>query len=256
MLRTRVIPVLLLKNAGLVKTRKFKEPKYVGDPINAVRIFNEKEVDELVFLDISATPQNRKPNFELIKDIASEAFMPFAYGGGIKTLNDIEKLINLGVEKVVLNSIAFEKPDLIREAADIFGNQSIVLSLDIKKTLFGGKKIYTNCGSKKVNRDYIDFAKEMEQNGVGEIIINSIDNDGMMQGYDVELIKQISEVVNIPVVATGGAGKIEDFKRAVVKGGASGVAAGSMFVFNGPHRAVLISYPPYNELENLFFKHE
>ena len=251
MIRTRVIPILLLKNAGLVKTRNFKEPKYVGDPINAVRIFNDKEVDELVFLDISATPQNKKPNFELIKDIASEAFMPFAYGGGIRTLEDIEKLINLGVEKVVLNSIAFEKPDLIRKAAEIFGNQSIVLSLDIKKTLWGGYKIYTKCGSQKVNRNYVVFAKEMEQNGVGEIIINSIDNDGMMQGYELEIIKEISQAVNIPVVAAGGAGKLEHFKEAV-DSGASAVAAGSMFVFNGPHRAVLISYPPYQELEKLF----
>ncbi len=251
MLHIRVIPILLLKDAGLVKTRKFKEPKYVGDPINAVRIFNDKEVDELVFLDISATPQNKKPNFELIKDIASEAFMPFAYGGGIKTLEDIEKIISLGVEKVVLNSIAFENPDLINKAVEIFGSQSIVLSLDIKKTLFGRKKIYTKCGSQKINRDYIEFAKEMEQRGVGEIIVNSIDNDGMMQGYDLEIIRDVSRSVNIPVVAAGGAGKLEHFKEAV-DSGASAVAAGSMFVFNGPHRAVLISYPPYKELEKLF----
>lgn len=252
MLRTRVIPVLLLKNAGLVKTRKFKEPKYVGDPINAVRIFNDKEVDELVFLDISATPQKKEPNFELIKDIATEAFMPFAYGGGITNLDQIEKLINLGGEKVVLNTIAVQTPDLVTKAAEIFGNQSIVVSIDVKKSLFGGKKIYTHCGEKKVAKSYIDFAKEMEQRGAGEIIINSIDNDGMMQGYDIHMIKEVSQAVTIPVVASGGAGKLDDFRKAVKEGGASAVAAGSMFVFNGPHRAVLISYPEYKELENLF----
>ncbi len=251
MLKTRVIPVLLLKNAGLVKTRKFKDPKYVGDPINAVRIFNDKEVDELVFLDISATPQNKKPNFDLIKDIASEAFMPFAYGGGIKTLNDIEKLINLGVEKVILNTVAFENSELIGKAVEVFGSQSIVLSMDIKKTLLGKKKIYSYCGKKKIDKDYVDFAKEMEQKGVGEIILNSIDNDGMMQGYDLDIIKKVSKAVSIPVVAVGGAGKLEHFREAV-DNGASAVAAGSMFVFNGPHRAVLISYPSYEELQKLF----
>lgn len=253
MLQVRVIPILLLKDAGLVKTRKFKEPKYVGDPINAVRIFNDKEVDELVFLDISATPKNRGPNFALIKDIASEAFMPFAYGGGIKTLDDIEKLIKLGVEKVVLNSIAATNPKLITEAADIFGKQSIVVVIDVKKTIFGIKKIFYHCGQKKLNKSIIGYAREMERLGAGELIINSIDNDGIMKGYDLEIIKLVSQSVSIPVIASGGAGKLEDFKRAVIEGGASAVAAGSMFVFNGPHRAVLISYPKYEELEKLFY---
>lgn len=252
MLRTRVIPILLLKNAGLVKTQKFKNPKYVGDPINAVRIFNDKEVDELVFLDISATPQKRGPNFELIKDIATEAFMPFAYGGGITSLNEIEKLINLGVEKVVLNTVAVTNPKIISEAANIFGNQSIVVSIDAKKTLFNGKMSFTHCGQTKSPTNYIDFAKEMEQLGAGELIINSIDHDGMMQGYDLQLIKNIAEVVTIPVVAAGGAGNLNHFKQAIEEAKASAVAAGSMFVFNGPHRAVLISYPKYNDLEQLF----
>lgn len=252
MLQTRVIPVLLLKNAGLVKTVQFKNPKYIGDPINAVRIFNDKEVDEMVFLDISATPNKRKPNFELIKDIASEAFMPFAYGGGISELGDIEKLIKLGVEKVVLNTIAYENTDIISKAVDIFGSQSIVVSIDIKKTRFQGMKIFTNCGTIKINENLIDYAKKYEQLGAGELIINSIDNDGAMSGYDIDLIKSITENVNIPVVASGGAGNLNDFKKAVTEANASAVAAGSMFVFNGPHRAVLISYPDYNELEKLF----
>lgn len=249
MLRTRVIPVLLLKNAGLVKTQQFKNPKYVGDPINAVRIFNDKEVDELVFLDISATPNKRKPNFELIRDIATEAFMPFGYGGGITTINDIEKLFKIGVEKVILNTAAFENPKLITEATKIYGSQSIVASVDVKKTLFGAKKVITNCGKKKVGVNYIEYAEKLEQFGVGEIVINSIDNDGMAQGYDLQLIKQISDAVSIPVVALGGARSIEDFQSAIRQGRASAVAAGSMFVFNGPHRAVLISYPKYDDLE-------
>lgn len=250
MLRKRVIPILLLKNAGLVKTRQFKNPKYVGDPINAVRIFNDKEVDELVFLDISATPNKRKPNFDLIKDIATEAFMPFAYGGGIHSIGDIEKLFSNGVEKVILNTAAFEKPDLISEAARIYGSQSIVASVDVKKTLFKGRQIVTRCGMQKKGGNFINIIKELEQFGVGEIIINSIDNDGMMHGYDLELIKQVSNAVSIPVVAAGGAGNIDDFQKAITQGGASAVAAGSMFVFTGPHRAVLISYPSYDDLES------
>lgn len=252
MLHTRVIPVLLLKDTGLVKTVQFKNPKYVGDPINAVRIFNDKEVDELVFLDISAAPNKRKPNFNLIKDIASEAFMPFAYGGGITDLSDIEKLFNIGVEKIILNSIAYQSPNLISKAANIYGNQSVVASVDVKKTLFQGQKIFTNCGRLKLNENLIDYVKKLEQLGVGEIIINSIDKDGMMTGYDIELIKLVANAIKIPVVASGGAGNINDFKKAVKEGNASAVAAGSMFVFNGLHRAVLISYPNYNELVNLF----
>ncbi len=248
MLRTRVIPVLLLKNDGLVKTTKFKKPKYIGDPINAVKIFNDKEADELIFLDISATLQNRGPNFDLIKDIANEAFMPFGYGGGITKIEEIEKLFNLGVEKVILNTSSYMNPKLITQAVKIFGSQSIVVSMDVKTNFFHKKKIYVNCGKKKIKIKPVDYAKKIEQFGAGEIIINSIDRDGTMIGYDIELIRSISEAVDIPVVASGGAGKIEDFARAV-KAGASAVAAGAMFVFNGVHRAVLISYPKYKELE-------
>lgn len=252
MLKTRVIPCLLLKNQGLVKTVKFKDPKYVGDPINAVRIFNEKEVDELIFLDITASYENRKPNFKLISDIASECFMPFSYGGGIRDLNDIREIFNLGVEKVVINSFAVENPSFIKKASDLYGSQSVVVSIDVKKTLLGKYEMHTAGGKKNLKLDPVTFAKQMEIMGVGEIFLNSIDRDGTMQGYDIELIKKVSESVNIPVIACGGAGKPEDFTDAVKKGGASAVAAGSMFVFHGKHRAVLINYPSIQVLESIF----
>lgn len=252
MLRTRVIPVLLLKDLGLVKTINFKNPKYIGDPINAVRIFNEKEVDELIFLDIAATPKKRRPNFELIRDIASEAFMPFAYGGGITDINDIEKLINLGVEKVILNSILFRNLELVKISTEIFGSQSIVISLDIKETLFNGPKIFYKSGTKKASENLIDFVKKVEKLGAGEIMINSIERDGTMSGYDIQLLKSVTDNTEIPVIACGGAGKLNDLKITVREAKVSAVAAGSMFVFNGPHRAVLISYPKPEIIAELF----
>lgn len=254
MLKIRVIPVLLLKNNGLVKTVKFKSPKYIGDPINAVKIFNDKEVDELIFLDISATPNKLGPNFNLIKNIASEAFMPFGYGGGISTIDEIEKLFHLGVEKVILNTSAYNNPQLITKAAKVYGNQSIVVSIDVKTNFFKKKHIFVNCGKHKINQNPVEYAQIIEELGAGEIFINSIDRDGTMTGYDLELVKSISDAVNIPVVACGGAGNLQDFRKAVLKANASAVAAGSMFVFNGIHKAVLISYPSYNELERLFNK--
>lgn len=244
----------MLKNQGLVKTIKFKDPKYVGDPINAVRIFNEKEVDELTFLDITATIENRKPNFKLIADIASESFMPFGYGGGVKDLNDMKELFNLGVEKVIVNSYAVENPEFIKKASDLFGSQSIVVSIDVKKTLLGKYEMYTLGGKKNTKLDPVAFANQMEIMGAGEVFLNSIDRDGTMQGYDIDLIKKVSEVINIPVVACGGAGRIEDFAEVVKKGGASAVAAGSMFVFHGKHRAVLINYPSVQVLERVLNK--
>jgi len=248
MLRTRVIPTLLLKDDGLVKTTKFKKPEYIGDPINAVKIFNDKEVDELIFLDITATPQNRGPNFNLIKDIANEAFMPFGYGGGITKIEEIEELFFLGVEKIILNTSAYLNPNLITEAANIFGNQSIVVAIDVKRNLFGREYFYIYCGKKKIKVDPVEYAKKVELLGAGEIFLNSIDRDGTMLGYDLSLIQSITEAVEIPVIASGGAGSIDDFADAV-KIGAGAVAAGAMFVFNGIHRAVLISYPNYEDLE-------
>jgi cyclase len=247
----RVIPVLLLKNAGLVKTQKFKNPKYVGDPINAIKILNEKEVDELIFLDINASKENKKPNLKLLNEIATECFIPLCYGGGIKTIEDIKNIISCGVEKVSLNSIAIENPDFVKSASDIFGSSTIVVSIDVKKNFWGKKIIYSYSGTKSTGLDPISFAVEMQKKGAGELLINSIDKDGMMNGYDYELIKQISKEVDIPVIACGGAGELKHLKEAI-GAGASAVAAGSMFVFHGKHRAVLINYPSQVELQNLF----
>jgi len=250
MLRTRVIPVLLLKNNGLVKTTRFKNPVYVGDPINAVRIFNEKEVDELILLDITATNDNREPDYSKIKEIVSEAFMPIGYGGGISRLDQIEQLFKLGVEKVIINTAAHTNPQLIKNAASIFGNQSIVIAIDFKKTFWGKYAILTHAGKKKQIADILTFINSVQELGAGEIFLNSIDHDGTMKGYDTKLIKQIGPHINVPLIVSGGAGTINDFSEAI-QAGASAVAAGSMFVFQGIHRAVLISYPKYSELEAL-----
>jgi cyclase len=249
MLKTRVIPCLLLKNEGLVKTVRFKQPKYVGDPINAVKIFNEKEVDELVFLDITATIENRKPPIKLISEIATECFMPFCYGGGIRSLEDVAELIKLGVEKVAINTHAVENPSLISRVAERFGNQSVVVSIDVKKNLFGKYRVYTHGGRRASKHDPVEFAVRMQELGAGELFLNSIDRDGTMEGYDVDLIKRVSEAVSIPVIACGGAGSLDDFTEAVKRGGASAVSAGSLFVFQNKNRAVLITYPSTKELE-------
>lgn len=247
MLKPRVIPILLLQNDGLVKTTKFKDPRYVGDPINAIKIFNDKEVDELVFLDILASKGKKSIDYELISNIASECFMPLCYGGGIKDIESIRKILQLGVEKIAINSYAFENPNLIKEAALLFGTSTIVISIDVKKNLFGKYEIWTNGGTKKIKTGLNEAVLEMEQLGAGEILINSIDKDGTMIGYDCKLIEQVSKLVSIPVVAAGGAGKISDFTTAI-NSGASAVAAGSMFVFHGKHKAVLITYPSRKEI--------
>lgn len=247
----RVIPALLLKNRGLIKTVKFKDERYIGDPINAVRIFNEKEVDELILFDITATHENRGPNFKLIADIAGECFMPLGYGGGIKDIECMHNLFNLGVEKVVLNSHAVKNPSLIENAAKLFGSQSIVVSLDVRKNFFGKYIVFTHSGDLSTNRTPFEIVKEMEAAGAGEIILTSIDHEGLMKGYDLELIKKVSSVIKIPLIAGGGAGKLADFAEAI-HAGASAVTAGSMFVYHGRHRAVLINYPEYSTLEKIF----
>jgi cyclase len=252
MLSVRVIPTLLLHNNGLVKGSRFKNHRYVGDPINAVKIFNEKEVDELVFLDIAANTSGKGPNFELLRDIASEAFMPFGYGGGITSCQQIEKLFNLGIEKVILNTAAFKTPQLIKDASLIAGSQSIVVSIDAKKTLLGGYEAYVVSGRERTKTDPIEYAKKVQDLGAGEIIICSINQEGTGLGYDLKLLKSISDAVSIPVVAAGGAGKLDDFAQAVFKGEASAVAAGNMFVFHGRLKAVLITYPKYSDLMSLF----
>lgn len=245
MLKTRVIPCLLLKDLGLVKTVQFGSPTYVGDPINAVKIFNNKEIDELIFLDITATIEKRKPSFDFISKIASECFMPFGYGGGIRSLEEIKEILRLGAEKVAINSYVFENPEFIKEASKLFGSQSIIVSIDVKKN-----EVFINSGTRSTGLNPVDCAIKMEQMGAGEIFLNSIDKDGTMEGYDLELIKSVSEKVNIPVIISGGAGKLEDFKKAI-NHGASAVSAGSMFVFIGKNRAVLINYPSQRELEQV-----
>jgi imidazole glycerol-phosphate synthase subunit HisF len=250
MLRYRIIPVLLLKNSGLIKTTRFKHPVYVGDPINAVKIFNEKEVDELIILDTTATLEKKEINYKRIEEIVSEAFMPLGYGGGIQRMDQIEQLFKIGVEKIILNTSALVNPNLVKTASSVFGNQSIIAAIDVKKDFFGNYRIYTHSGTVKQSPDLLETIKELENLGTGEIIINSIDKDGTMSGYDVSLVEQVSKNTSVPVVACGGAGTIHHFSE-VIHAGASAVAAGAMFVFHGKHRAVLISYPRYQELEKL-----
>jgi len=247
-LRHRVIPVLLLRGAGLVKTTKFKDAKYVGDPINAVRIFNEKEVDELVFLDIEATVSGRAPNYETLRNIASECFMPLCYGGGVRDLAQIEAILKTGVEKVSLNSALLEKPEMVREAARIHGSSTIVASIDFKRGFFGKSEAFTRAGRQGTGLTALELARRVEDLGVGEILLNCIDRDGMMQGYDLEVTKQVAEAVFVPVIACGGAGSLAHLRAAIHEAHASAVAAGAFFVFHGKHRAVLITYPAQSEL--------
>ena len=241
MLLKRVIPVLLIKDDVLVKTARFKSPRYIGDPINAIKIFNEKEVDELVVLDISAT-NKKKINFDLLSRINKEAFMPVGYGGGVTTLEEAQKIFSLGYEKIVLNHIVLSQPDFINQLSDVCGSQSVVICVDIKKNLFGKYGVYDYTQKKNTGHLLIDWVKECEQRGAGEIILHNIDREGMFTGYDSEITSRVCDAVNIPVIVLGGAADTEDLK-AGIQSGASAVAAGSMFVFHGPHKAVLITYP-------------
>jgi cyclase len=252
MLRTRVIPALLLKEKGLVKGQHFKNHKYVGDPLNAVKIFNEKEVDEIVFFDISATDENRGPDFDLITDIASEAFMPFAYGGGIKTVGQIERLFSIGVEKAIINTAAFLDLKFVKESVKVAGSQSIVVSMDVKKSLLGSYEVYVNNGKIKTKLDPSTYARQMQDLGVGELIVNSIDREGTGKGYDIKLLELVCNAVEIPVVGLGGAGCMQDLLDAKNQTMVSGLAAGDLFIFHGKHKAVLINYPDYSKLEKLF----
>lgn len=253
MRRIRVIPILLIQNSGLVKSIQFKKHQYVGDPINAVKIFNEKEVDEIVILDISASQDKRVPNIQQIAEITGEAFMPLAYGGGITRLEEIKEILYEGAEKVVLNTSALDHPELITHAAQRFGSQSIVVSIDVQKNWLGQYKVYRNNGTKNTGINPVELSKQVAKLGAGEIMLTSIDRDGTFGGYDLELLKQITQAVDIPVIACGGASEVKDFRQAVSIGGASAVAAGSMFVYQRPHRAVLISYPSQQELKEKLF---
>ncbi|MAS52605.1 MAG: imidazole glycerol phosphate synthase subunit HisF [Flavobacteriales bacterium] len=243
MLRSRIIPCLLVHNKGLVKTINFKDPKYVGDPINAVKIFNEKEVDELIVLDIDATVEKRKPNFQMIKNLATECRMPLCYGGGVRSPEDAKKIIKLGAEKVALSAAAIENPELIKTIGEEVGLQSVVIVIDVKKKgLFGKYEVYTHNGKKSTGLNPVEFAKKMETIGVGEIVINSIDQEGTMKGYDFKLFENIRNQVSVPLTIMGGAGSSEHIKEAIDKFGVIGAAAGSLFVFKGKYRAVLIQY--------------
>lgn len=248
MFRPRIIPVLLLKDSALVKSIKFKDHKYIGDPINAVRIFNDIKADELVFLDIEASKQNRLISLDFVKDVGEEANMPFSVGGGIRTLEDIKAVINAGAEKVIINTYAVQNPDFIRQASEVFGSSTIVVCIDVKKNMFGKQKCRILSGSKSTSYSPRELARLMEQNGAGEIIIQSIDKDGTMTGYDIDLIKSVSTAVSVPVVALGGAGKIGDLINAFQKGYANALAAGSLFIYQSVQRGVLINYPEKNEL--------
>lgn len=253
MLRSRIIPCLLVHNKGLVKTVKFKDPKYVGDPINAVKIFNEKEVDELMVLDIDATRKNRGPNLEMIKNLADECRMPFCYGGGITTVEQARKIISLGAEKVALSYSALNNINLCQEIGSIIGNQSVVVVIDVKKKkLLGGYDIYTHNGTRKSKWKLNDFILKLEEIGVGEIVINSIDNDGVMQGYDLPLIENIREKCSMPITVIGGASSLQNIKDLISKFKIIGAAAGSLFVFKGKYRAVLINYPNREERKPIY----
>lgn len=252
MIRKRVIPILLLSGNRLVKTRAFKEEVYIGDPINAVKIFNDKEVDELILLDITASSEGRPPDFSRISEITSESFMPLCYGGGISKLEEVKKLFFNGVEKVALNSASVHSPRLISEIASRYGNQSVVVSIDVKKDWRGRYKVYTDRGSKNMNVDPVEWAVQMQNAGAGEILLTSVEREGSGSGYDLELIKRVADSVSVPVVANGGAASVSDFAGAI-KAGASAVAGGSMFVFHGKLRGVLINFPAQEVLVNEFY---
>lgn len=247
MYRARVIPCLLLSGERLVKTVRFAQPTYVGDPINAVKIFNDREVDELAILDIRATPERRDPPFDHLKEIAGECFMPLSYGGGIRTIAQARRLFSLGVEKVLINSAAADEPTLLTSIADEYGSQAVIAGIDVRKDWLGRPRVFTRAGSNNTGREPIEYATAMAAAGAGEILLNSIDRDGTMTGYDLEMIKSVAAAVPIPLVACGGAGSI-DHLAAAINAGASAVAAGSLFVFAGPRRAVLINYPSAAEL--------
>jgi cyclase len=250
MLAARLIPCLLLKGAGCVKTVRFRKPTYLGDPINIVRIFNDREVDELVVFDIEATQEGRSPRFAFLADLASECFMPLCYGGGVRSLEDIERLLSLGMEKVAINTQAVMNPNVVEAAARHFGSQSIVASIDVKSGFFGRRRVVTHGGRRSHALDPIAHAREMERRGAGEVFLNSVDRDGVMGGYDLALIGETAEAVGVPVIACGGAGTLEDAARALGAGAAAS-AAGSLFSFAGPNRAVLINYPDRHEIDGL-----
>ena len=252
MLRPRIIPSLLIHDNGLVKTVNFKNPKYVGDPINAVKIFNEKAVDELAVFDIDATVLGKEPNYSLIERLASQSMMPLCYGGGVKTVEQAQRIFSLGIEKIALSSAVLHNPKLITEISERVGAQSVIVVLDVKKKLLGGYEVYTHNGKKATGVNPFKFVEEAQKLGAGEIVINSIDKDGVMKGYDLDLIAKVREKISLPMTVLGGAGSLDDIEKVIDQHGVIGVAAGSLFVFKGPYKAVLINYPTQLEKNKIF----
>lgn len=250
MLRNRVIPALLLRQGGLVKTRAFRNPVYIGDPTNAIRIFNEKEVDELLVLDIEATRSGRGPDYSSIALFAGECFMPLAYGGGISSLDQAARIFDQGIEKICLQTSVFSDPSLVSRIAARYGSQSVIVSIDIKRDWRKRPRLYRSADGKYLTPNWVSHANQLTQAGAGEILLTSVDRDGMMSGYDIELVRSLAAASSVPIIVSGGAGNLQHM-RAAILAGASAVAAGSMFVLHGPHRAVLITYPRYEELERI-----
>jgi cyclase len=253
MLRNRVIPALLLNQTGLVKTTQYKNPKYIGDPINVIRIFNEKEVDELLVLDISASKEKREPNYNLIKEIAEECFMPVTYGGGIQNLEQANKIFSCGIEKICIQSAVIYNPNFINDLVKYFGTQSIMISVDVKKNSFSLPCFFHASEEKILELDLFALIKDFVNAGAGEILLNAVDKEGTLSGPDLKLIQKVSQLIKVPLIASGGISSLSDIKAAI-DAGANAVAVGTFFVYYGPHQAVLITYPKYSELEKLFTK--
>lgn len=252
MFRPRLVPILLIQNNALVKSIQFKKHKYIGDPINAARIFNDLRADELAFIDILASKENRTVSLDFVQKVGEETNMPFAVGGGIKTIEDIQTLLAAGAEKVIINSEAVCNPDFVKEATDCFGSSTIAICMDVKKKLFGKPRVWSHGGTKVSKYSPVEFAQLMEKNGAGELFVQSIDKDGTMEGYDLALVASISKSTTIPVVALGGAGTLKDFAAAYHQGYASAIASGSTFVYQSKNRGVLINYPTLEEIQELF----
>jgi imidazole glycerol-phosphate synthase subunit HisF len=251
MLHRRIIPSLLLERGRLVKTERFRKPKYVGDPINAVKIFNEKEVDELFLLDIGASREGTRPNFALLEQIATEAFMPVCYGGGVRSVEDARTLLQLGIEKVALNTAALQRIALLGELRDRFGAQCVVGIVDVKRKMLGGNAVFSHAGASTPERDPVRWASRLVEAGAGEILLQSVDHDGTMQGFDLDLLRTFDRALEVPLVAAGGAGSVEHMRAALGACRLSGLAIGARFVYQGPHRAVLISYLSPGEIASL-----
>jgi len=250
--RPRLIPCLLLDGQRLVKTIRYANSTYIGDPINTIKIFNEKEVDELIILDINASKTGSPPDFDYIRGLASECFMPVCYGGGIKSLADAERLITSGIEKIAINSVTFNSPALVGEIARQFGNQSVVVGIDVKKNWMGNYRVWNSSRRQSTSYSPTDWARQMAESGAGEILLNLVDRDGTLKGYDISLVKTVVSAVTVPVIASGGAASLPDCRAVIMEGGAAAAAAGALFVYKGPHRAVLISYPDARNLQELF----